>query len=121
MLVGLVFLPHICGAELGLCLALEIRLLDLDAYSSDDALTAVLGFVILLEIVLEGLRDGLPERRQVGASVSGVLAVDERGDILTVGVAVCEHDFDVFILEVDRLIQRSLGHVLLDEIEQSVV
>ena len=73
--VRLVFLPHVGGAELGLGLTLEVWLLDLDADRSYDALAAVLGLVVFLEIVLECLGYSLPESGEVGSSVAGVLAV----------------------------------------------
>ena len=52
-------LPHICRAELGLGLALEVRLLDLDAHCSDDALTDVLRVEVLLGECLEELLECL--------------------------------------------------------------
>ena len=88
VLVGLLPLPHIVGAELGLGLAFEVGLLYLYADGPDYALAAVGRFVVLLEEVLEGLGYCLPEGREMGASVAGVLPVDEGGDVLAVGIAV---------------------------------
>ena len=119
--VGLVFLPHIGGTQLGLGLALEVRLLDLDADGTDYALAAVLRLVVLLEIILERLGDGLAEGGQVGTSVPRILSVDERRYVLSVGIAVGNHDFDVLVLKVDRLIQRSFRHILADEVEETVL
>ena len=121
VLVVLVFLPHVGGSELGLCLSFEVWLLDLDADSPYDALTAVLGLIVLFEIILESLGYRLPERCQMSASVPGILAIDERRDVLAVGVAVGKDYLDVVILEVDRLVQRGLGHILLHKVEETVL
>ena len=119
--VGLLLLPHVGGSELGLCLAFEVRLLDLDADRPDDALAAVLRSVVLLEEILERLRYGLPERREVGATVTGVLSVDERGDVLAVGVAVRQHDLHVLSHQMDRLVERCLGDGVFDQVEKTVL
>src|SRR5574344_845945 len=73
--------PHVVGTEFGLCLSFEVRLLNLDADGSDDALTDVLGSKILLchslIELLEGFCHCLPHCREVCPSVAGILAVDE--------------------------------------------
>ena len=114
-------LPHVGGAELGLGLAFEDRFLDLDGDGADDALADVLGLVILLEEVLERLGDGLAVGGQVGPAVAGVLAVDEGGDVLAVAVAVGQDDLDVLALDVDERVERRLGHVLGDEVQEAVL
>ena len=50
-----------------------------------------------------------------------VLAVDEGRDVLPVGVAVRHHDLDVLSLQVYRLVERGLGHVFLDQVQESVL
>ena len=81
VLVLHVSLPHVCRTELCLGLSLEVRLLDLDADSSDDTLTDVLRVEILLSEslveLLQGLRDTFPHRSEVGTTVARVLSVYE--------------------------------------------
>ena len=114
-------LPHVVGSELGLGLAFEVRLLDLDADGAHDALAAVGGVVVLLEELLERLGDGLAVGGQVRAAVAGVLAVDKGGDVLAVGVAVAQDDLDVLALEVDGRVERLVAEeVLVDEVQQAV-
>ena len=73
--------PHVCRTELCLCLSLEVRFLDLDAYGSDDTLTDVLRVEVLLcECLVEFLQclgDTFPHCCKVGTSVACVLTVHE--------------------------------------------
>ena len=94
-------LPHICGTELGLCLALEVRFLDLYADGSHYTLTAVFGLIIFFEKFLDGLGYGLAVRCQMSAAVAGILPVYEGGYILAVGVAVREDYLYILSFEVD--------------------
>ncbi len=55
------------------------------------------------------------------SSVTGVLPVDERGDVLPVGVAVRQHDLDIFSDKVDRLVKRSLADGVSYEIKKAVL
>ena len=57
----------------------------------------------------------------VGASVAGVLAVDEGGDVLAVAAAVRDDDFDVGALEMDEGVEGRFRHVLRDEVQQAVL
>ncbi len=114
------FLPHVGGTQLGLGLALEDGLLDLNGDGAYNALADVLGLVVLLVKVFECLGDGLAVGGQVRAAVPGVLAVDERGDVLTVAVAVGEYNLDVLSLQVDEGIERGFAHVLRHEVQQAV-
>ena len=118
--VRLLPLPHIGGPELGLGLAFEVGLLNLYAYGSDHALTEVGRLVVLLEELLESLGNGFPVCREVGASVAGILAVDEGGDVLAVGVAVAEHYLYVLAHQVNRRIERGFAEVLVHQVEQAV-
>ena len=119
--VRLLLFPHIGGTELGLCLTFEVRLLDLYADRSNDALAAVLGSVVLLEELLESLGDGLTESGQMGSSVTGVLAVYERRDVLAVGVAVGQDDLDVLAHKMDRSIARGLGKIVVHKVQKAVL
>ena len=119
--VRLLLFPHIGGTELGLRLTLEVRLLNLYADRSYYALTAVLRSVVLLEEILECLGDGLTESGQMGSSVTGVLAVYERRDVLAVGVAVGQDDLDVLAHKMDRSIARGLGKIVVHKVQKAVL
>ena len=121
VLVGLLPLPHIVGAELGLGLAFEVGLLYLYADGPDYALAAVGRLVVLLEEVFEGLGYGLPEGREMGASVAGVLPVDEGGDVLAVGIAVADDHLYVLAFEMDGRVQRRFRKIVVDKVEESVL
>ncbi len=123
VLVEDLLLVGVGGAELGLGLPLEVGLLNADADCPDDALTDVLGGIILLEELLEGLRDGLPERSQMRPSVAGVLPVHERRYVLPVVVAVGEHHLDVLPLKMNGGIERRmLGvEVVVHDVEKPVL
>ena len=77
--VGIRFLsfPHVCGAEFGLGLAFEVRLLYLYADGTYDTLAAVCRLVVFLEEILEGLGYGLSVCCQMSTAVAGVLSVYE--------------------------------------------
>lgn len=85
------------------------------------ALTAVLRSVVLLEEILECLGDGLTESGQMGSSVTGVLAVYERRDVLAVGVAVGQDDLDVLAHKMDRSIARGLGKIVVHKVQKAVL
>ena len=72
-----VLLPHVCGTELSLCLTFEVRLLDLYADGSDDALADVFRCIIFLEEFLECLDYGFSEGCQMSTSLACVLTVHE--------------------------------------------
>ena len=55
------------------------------------------------------------------AAVPGVLAVDERGNVLAVAAAVGKDDLDIRSLDMDEGIQRFFRHVLRDEVQQAVL
>ena len=84
-------------------------------------MTAVLRSVVLLEEILECLGDGLTESGQMGSSVTGVLSVYERRDVLAVGVAVCQDDLDVLAHKMDRSIARGLGKIVVHKVQKAVL
>ena len=57
----------------------------------------------------------------MGAAVAGVLAVDERGDVLAIGIAVAEDYLDVVAFEVDGRIERLFAEVVVDEVQKAVL
>ena len=54
-------------------------------------------------------------------SVTGVLAVDERCDVLTIAVAMGDPDLDVFSGNMDRGLERVFRPLLIDEVEETVL
>ena len=57
----------------------------------------------------------------MGASVTGVLAVDEGGDVLAVRVAVAHHYLYVVAGEVDGRVERLFAEVLVDQVQKPVL
>ena len=112
--------PHVGRAQFGLGLAFKDGLLDLDGDGAHNALADVLRLVVLLVEVLEGLGNGLTVGRQMGAAVTGVLAVDKGGYVFPVAVAMGKHNLNVFSLQVDQGIERGLAHVLRHQVQQAV-
>ena len=106
--------------ELDLGLRLEDRVGDLDRNGGDNRRADVRGVVILVVELLDGLGDGLAERRLMRAALRGVLAVDEREVALAVTRAVGDRHFDVVARKVDRRIERLLGHVFVQQVQQAV-
>ena len=121
LFVLILFLPHICGTQLGLGLAFEIRLLNLDADSSHKSLAAVRRLIILFEELLEGLGNSFPEGCQMGATVAGVLPVDERADVLPVGVAVAHHYLYILPFKMYGRVEGLLAEVLPHKVEKTVL
>ncbi len=113
--------PHVGGAELGLGLAFEDGLLDLDGDGAHNALADILGLVVFFVEVFEGLGDGFAVGGQMGAAVACVLAVDEGGDVFAVAVAVGEDDLDVFAFQVDEGIKGRLAQILGHEVQEAVL
>jgi hypothetical protein len=109
------------GAELGLGLRLEDGLLHADDDGGVDRLADVGGVVVLLEVVAEGLDEGLAEGREVRAAHGGVLAVDEGPVFLAVVFAVGDGDLDVLALEVDDRVERLAGEFLGEEVLEAVL
>ena len=56
----------------------------------------------------------------MGAALRGVLAVHEREIALAVARSVGNGDLDILAREVDGLVERLLGHVLVQQVEQTV-
>ena len=109
------------GAELGLGLRFEDRLLHADDDGGVDRLADVGGVEVLLEMIADRLDERLAERGEVRAAHRGVLAVDEGPVFLAVVVAVGERDLDVLALEVDDRVERLAAEFLGEEILQAVL
>ncbi len=89
------------GAELGLGLRLEDRLLHAHDDGGVDGLTNIRGVVVFLEMIADGGDERLAKCGEVRAAHGGVLAIDEGPVFLAVVVAVGERDLDVLALEMD--------------------
>ena len=95
---------HLVVAQLGLGLALELRLGDLDGDDGREAVAEVLlaqfyvlelvKQVVLVGVFLEGGRQAAAKARQVRAALDGVDVVDEREDVLVERGVVCHGDLD---------------------------
>ncbi len=62
----------------------------------------------------------LLESGKVGASLGGVLSVDEGIVFLAILVGVCKHHFNVVALQMYDRVERLRCHVLLEQVEKSV-
>ena len=103
-------------AQLGLRLALELRIPQLHAENRHESLADVLAAEILLfllekslgaRVVVDGAGDRRPEAREVRASLVGVDVVREREDVVDVAGIPLHGQFDgvivFFTLEMDDL------------------
>ena len=107
-------------AELVLGLALENGILELDGHGRGHALAHVLAPVGGLEELVDGLEDALPEGREVGTPVRGVLAVDEAEVFLAIVTGVGEGELDAVRLVVADIVHRAIAHLVLEEVEEAV-
>ena len=80
----------------------------------------VLHVVVLAEILLDGARDVLFEGTLVRSALRGVLSIDKRVVFLAILPGVGEGDVDVFAFEVDDGVKPLRGHVVGEEIFQTV-
>ena len=110
---------HLGGTELDLRLRLEDRFLDVHGDSRHQSVADVTVFVFAEEL-LDRPRDMLFEGRLVRAALRGMLPVHERIVFLSVLVGMCEGYFNVLSFHVDDGIQRVYGHVVRQEVLQSM-
>ena len=89
------------GPQLGFGLGFEDGFLYLDGDGGYEGGTDVPRLIVFLEEVPQGFDDGFPEGRLVGASLGGVLPVDEGVIFFSVLVTVGNDHFYVFSLQVD--------------------
>ena len=125
-------------AELGLGLALELRVLDLDRDDRRQSLAHVLAaevVVLLLElallarVVVDRARQRRAEAREVRAALDRVDVVGEREQVLLVGGVPLQRDLDLADLgllgeEHDLLVQRLAGALavqVLDEVDDAAL
>ena len=108
-------------AELDFRLAFKLRFLNVDGYSSHDAVAYVYVFVVLAEEFLYGACYVFLECTLVCTSLYGVLSVDKRVVLLAILlVGVCECNLDVVALEVYDVVEWRGVHGVDEQVFQSV-
>ena len=108
------------GAQLGFGLGFEDGFLHLDGDGGYEGGTDVPRLIIFLEEVPQGFDDGFPEGRLVGASLGGVLPVDEGVVLLPVLAAMSEGHFNVMPFQVDDGVQGVFAHRFRKQVQQPV-
>ena len=111
---------HLGASELDLGLRLKHGFLHIDGYGRHDAVADVGVLIVLVEELLDGPGDVFLEGALVGASLRGVLSVDEAVVFLAILVGVGEGDLYVVAHDVDDGIELVVGHVVLEQVLQSV-
>src|SRR5574344_128994 len=102
--INCLLLPHIGRTKFSLRLTFKIRLLNLNAYRSDDTLTDILGFIILLIELFESLGNRLTESIEMCTTVPGILAIHERHDILAITVSMSHNNLNIISFQMDERI-----------------
>ena len=108
------------ASELCLGLALKHRLLYSYAHSGHHAVANVGIFIPFTRRIFNCAAHMLLESGKVGASLGGVLSVDEGIVFLAILVGVCKHHFNVVALQMYDRVERLRCHVLLEQVEKSV-
>src|SRR5207245_1381 len=111
-------------AELVLGLGLEDGVLEANGNRADHAFADVVAFEFLVGVLVDGFQKALAERAEVGAAITGVLAVDERIEgfaepAVAVGETELERFFGVMQGRINRFAVVRL-QVLHDEIQKAV-
>ena len=112
---------HIFGTQLHLRLALEHRLLYIDSYRSNNTVADIGQLLILVKELLDGAADRFAESGLVGTSLNSMLAVHKREILIAVLVRVCQSYLDVFTFQMNNWIKRTDGHILRQQVEQTVL
>ena len=112
--------PHVVTAQLGLGLALEHRLFHVDGNGRYDAVAYVCVLLVLVEKLLDGASQVLLQGRLVRTALGGVLAVDEGVVLLAILIGVGKGNLNIFALEVDDVVEPFAGHVILQQILQTM-
>ena len=107
--------------QLDLGLRLENRIGDLHRNGGDDRRADVRRIVILVVKFFHGLGDRLAERRLMRTALRGVLPVDERVVTLAITRSVGDGHLDVVAREVDRGVERRIGHLFVEQVQQTVL
>ena len=111
---------HLRAAELDFGLRLKHRLLHVDGYCGHDTVADVGVFVVFVEKFLDGAGDMLLECALVRTALRGVLTVDEAVILLAILVGMCEGNLDILAHDVDDGVEFRHGHVVLQQVLQSV-
>jgi len=111
---------YVTRAQLHLGLRLEYRLLHAYGDGGDHTVADVAVLEVAPEVLLERAAHRLLEGCQVCAPLGGMLTVDKRVVLLAILVGVSNRHLDVIALEMDYRIERVHGHVLLQQVYQTV-
>ena len=112
---------HVLGTEFDLGLALEDRLFHVDGDRAHHAVADVGELLVLVEKLLDRPSDRFAESRLVRTALDGMLTVDERVILVAVLVGVGEGNLDVFALDMNDRVERTDGHVLRQQVQQTVL
>ena len=107
-------------SELDLRLAFEHRFLHVHRDGGHQAVADVSEFKVFSAVFLDGSGDVLLESTLVSAALRGMLTVDERVVLLAVLVGVRESNLYVLTFQVDDGIDALGGHLVVEQILQSV-
>ena len=111
---------HVFRAEFDFRLGLEDGFFDVNGYRSNNTVTDVSEFLVLIEKLLDGSSDGLAVSGLVRTTLNGVLSVDE-GIILVSGlIGMGQGNFDIFAGDVNNRIEGVGGHALSEQVKQAV-
>ncbi len=109
-----------CGtSELNLRLTLKHRLLYVQCNGSHQSVSDVDILILAVEL-LDGSGDMLLEGTLMSTALGGVLAVYEGIVLLAILIGMGKGNLDVFALHVDNLVKTFIGHVIGQEILQTM-
>ena len=112
---------HVFRTEFDFRLRLKYRLFDIDSYRTNDTVTDVRQFLVLVIELFYRTTDSLAESRLMRTALNGILAVDER--IILVSRLIRMRESNLYILSgnVDNRIQRLSRHTLGQQVEEAVL
>ena len=117
---GILSQRHILRAQFHLRLTLESRFLHVDGNGSHYAVSDIAQLHVFLEKLLYRLAESLSVGSLMGAAEGGMLAVDKRVILLAGLIRVRKRNLDILALQMNDRIKRLSGHVLPQEVHQTV-
>ena len=112
--------PHVVRAELGLGLAFKHRFFHIQRNGCHNPVADIGKLLVLVVEFLDGTCNVFLQRTLMGTSLGGMLTVHEGIVFLTVLVGVREGDFDILTFQMNDVVQAIGGHVVLQQVFQSV-
>ena len=110
---------HLCRAQFNLRLAFEHRFLHVDGNCCHQSVSDV-GILIFSEELLDGSGNMFLEGTLVSSALRGVLSVHKRVILFAILVGVCKGNLNVFSFHVYDGIEPVVGHVVVEQVFQSV-